>query len=76
MARLRAGMLKPLTDGEIFLSLKRILIGEGMDEIRATGNAETIMRFGCCTAARIRQCNCAYSFECKNHGITCIGSHD
>ena len=38
--------------------------------------AEVIRRFACCAKAKPRACACAYSFDCAEHGVRCVGSHD
>lgn len=37
---------------------------------------DIINRLACCPKARFLNCVCAYSFRCKKHGDTHIGTHD
>ena len=33
-------------------------------------------QFACCQKAEYRDCGCAYSFDCAEHGVTHVGGHD
>jgi len=37
---------------------------------------DMLRRFACCMKAEVYPCVCAYSFECSEHGIRHIGTHD
>ncbi|UCC72035.1 MAG: hypothetical protein JSV86_16955 [Gemmatimonadota bacterium] len=38
--------------------------------------ADLVARFGCCAEATLAECVCAYAFECAEHGMTHVGTHD